>query len=144
MRLTGRFLTIALAASAFYFILYLFLKDFFLYVIGGALGSLVRLFNTETNVILLTFLWVVALTVVTLFYYRLNRKPIKYLFLLLVSILLYVVDFILYFKMNFDSFDRIIIYSNATAMILIKSLVFSLIIHLGDNKVIKDVKNDYF
>jgi hypothetical protein len=139
----NRFLTTALAASALYLFLYLFLNDLFLYVIGGAFGIVVRIFSKQTNVPLLSFLWVVALAVVTLFYYKFNRWAVKYLFLLLVAVLLYVVDFILYAIMSFDTPHRMIVYLNVAAMVLIKSLVLSLIIRLRDDELTKNLKNYY-
>jgi hypothetical protein len=127
MKLTkSRFLITVIAASALYFFLYLFLRDVFIYVVGGAFGTVVRLFSKQTNVSLLTFLWVVALAVVTLFYCKVNNMRVKYLFLLLVAILLYVVDFVLY-DMSYIN-DRMIVYLNVAA-VLIKGFVLALIIN---------------
>jgi hypothetical protein len=125
---TNRFLTTVTAASAFYFFLYLFFNDLFLYVIGGALGIIVRIFSQPTNVTLLVFLWLVVLGVMTLLYYKFNSSPIKYLLLLSVAILLYVVDFALYGTISFDTPDKMIIYLNVAAMVAIKALFLSLII----------------
>lgn len=126
----NRFLVTVIAASALYFFLYLVLNDLFLYAIGGALGIVVKLFSKQTNVPLLIFLWVALLGTATLFYYKFKSRPVKYLFLLLVAALLYVVDFILYDIMSFDTPDRMIILLNIAIMVLIKGLVLSLIIYL--------------
>jgi hypothetical protein len=129
----NRFLVTVIAASALYFFLYWVLNDLFLYAIGGALGIVVRLFSKQTNVPLLIFLWVVLLGVATMFYYKFKNKPVKYLFLFLVAVLLYVVDFILYEIMSFDTPDRTKILLNVAVMVLTKAIVLSLIIHF-ENK----------
>lgn len=129
----NRFLVAVIAASVLYFFLYWFLNDLFLYAIGGALGIVVKVFSKQTNVPLLVCLWVVLLGVATLFYYKFNSRPVKYLFLLLVAVLLYVVDFILYDIMSFDTPDRMIIFLNVAVMVLIKAVVLSLIIYF-ENK----------
>lgn len=125
----NRFLVTVIAISAFYFMLHWLLNDLFLYVIGGALGVVVRLFSKQTNLPLLIFLWLVLLGIASFFYYKFKSRPVKYLFLFLNFILLYVVDFILYEVMNFDTTDRMIIFFNVAAMVLIKGLVLSLIIY---------------
>ena len=125
----NRFLVTVIAISAFYFMLHWFLNDLFLYVIGGALGEVVRLFSKQTNLPLLIFLWLFLLGIATFFYYKFKSRPVKYLFLFLNFILLYVVDFILYEVMNFDTTDRMIIFFNVAAMVLIKGLVLSMIIY---------------
>lgn len=103
----NRFLVTVIATSALYFILHWFLNDLFLYAIGGALGIVVRLFSKQTNLPLLIFLWLVLLGIATFFYYKLKNRPVKYLSLFLTFVLLYVIDFILYEVMNFDTPDRI-------------------------------------
>ena len=115
------------------YFLYWFLNDLFLYAIGGVLGIVVKVFSKQTNVPLLVCLWVVLLGVATLFYYKFNRRSVKYLFLLLVAVLLYVVDFLLYDIMSFDTPDRMIIFLNIAVMVLIKAVVLSLIIYF-ENK----------
>jgi len=125
----NRFLVTVIAASALYFFLYWFVNDLFLYAIGGALGTVVRLFSKQTNVPLLIFLWVVLLGVATVFYYKFKSRPVKYLFLLLVAVLLYVVDFILYDIMSSDTPDRMIILLNVAVVVIIKGLALSLIIY---------------
>jgi len=125
----NRFLVTVIAASVLYFFLYWVLNDLFLYAIGGALGIVVKLFSKQTNVPLLIFLWVALLGIATLFYYKFKSRPVKYLFLLLVAALLYVVDFILYDIMSFDTPDRMIILLNVAVMVLIKGSALSLIIY---------------
>ncbi len=125
----NRFLVTVIAASALYVFLYWLVNDLFLYAIGGALGIVVKLFSKQTNVPLLIFLWIVLLGVATLFYYKFKSSPFKYLFLLLVAVLLYVVDFILYDIMSFDTQDRMIILLNVSVMVLIKGLLLSLIVY---------------
>jgi hypothetical protein len=129
----NRFLITVIAAGALYFFLYWVLNDLFLYAIGGALGIVVRLFSKQTNVPLLIFLWVVLLGVATMLYYKFKNRPVKYLFLFLVAVLLYVVDFILYDMMSFDTPDRAKILLNVAVMVLTKAVALSLIIHF-ENK----------
>jgi len=129
----NRFLIVVIAATALYFFLYWFLNDLFLYAIGGALGIVVRLFSKQTNVSLLVFLWIAILGVAAMFYYKSKSRPIKYILLFLVAILLYVVDFILYDIMSFDTPDRKVILLNVVVMVMIKALVLSLIIYF-ENK----------
>jgi len=129
MILRNRFLITAIVATGFYFFLYWFLNDLFLYAIGGALGIVVRIFSKQANIPLLVFLWVILLGVVITLYYKLKSKPVKYFSLLLAAILLYVVDFILYDIMSFDTPDRSKIFLNVAVMVLIKSVVLSLIIY---------------
>ncbi len=134
MKTKNRFLVTLVSASVLYFLLYWFLNDLFLYAIGGALSVVVRLFNKQTNVPLLIFLWVALLGVATFFYYKFNSRPIKYLFLLLVAVLLYVVDFILYDIVSFDTLDRKVIFLTVAAMVLIKGLVLSLVVYFESKK----------
>ena len=101
----NRLLGALVVTSALYFFLYWSLNDLFLYAIGGALGTVVRLVDKQTNVPLLTCLWLALLGVATWCYYQSSSRPVKYLFLLLVAVLLYVVDFILYILYDIMSFE---------------------------------------
>lgn len=129
----NRFIATVLVATLFYFFLYWLLNDVFLYVIGGGIGAFLKLFSMQAPVSMLIFLWIVLLGIATLFYCKFNSSPIKYLFLLLVAVLLYVVDFIGMGIMKYDSSTRIIIFFYEAAMVLIKGLVLSLIIYFADS-----------
>lgn len=118
-----------LIASAIYLILDLLLHDTFLYIIGGLLGTLLKSFDKQVNLSLLVLLWLVILIASVVAFYRIKNKPLKYFMLVIVVVLLYVVDFIVYNFLNFDREDVKMNYLNTAIMILAKGLILALIIY---------------
>lgn len=129
----NRFLILAVAAFGFYLVLHLILDDLILYVIGGALGTIIKLFNMQVNIPLLVFGWIALLLTCVFFYYRIKNSPTKYLFLLSVIMLLYVVDFILFEMLSFDNQGASFRLFNISVKILIKGLILSSIIYSERN-----------
>ena len=134
--ITKRFSIIALLSVVLYTVLYFFLKDTFLYIIGGALGSFIKLFSQQVNILLLSIMWLGLLLTFIFFYYKTSSKSLRYLFLLLIAILLYLVDFILYRVLNYDTTNVEIRYLNDSILILLKSLFLSFVIYF-DKKISK-------
>jgi hypothetical protein len=129
MRNNNNLSILILIAGGIYLILDLLLHDAFLYIIGGVLGTLLKPFGKQVDLWLLTFLWFVLLIASVIAFYKIRNKPFKYLMLALTIILLYVVDFILYNFLSFDSEDVKTNYLNTVIMILVKGLILALIIY---------------
>lgn len=130
MRNNNKLPVLILVAIGIYLILDLLLHDAFLYIIGGLLGALLKSFDKQVNLSLLIFLWIGLLIASVVAFYKLQNKPLKYLMLVIVAILLYVVDFILYEFLNFDREDVKINYLNTAIMIIAKGLILALIIYV--------------
>lgn len=129
MRNNNKLPILILVASGIYLILDLLLHDAFLYIIGGALGTVLKSFNKQVNLGLLIFLWLALLIASVISFYKIKNKPLKYFMLAVVVIMLYLVDFILYNFLNFGREDVKINYLNTAIMIIVKGLILALIIY---------------
>ena len=142
MRNNNKLTVLILVAIGIYLILDLLLHDTFLYTIGGLLGALLKPFDKQVNLSLLIFLWIGLLISSVVAFYKLQNKPLKYLMLVIVAILLYVVDFILYEFLNFDREDVKINYLNTVIIIIAKGLILALIIYVEiKRKLLKTKEN---
>lgn len=128
MMTRNRFLLLTVVASALYLVLHLLLNDVFLYAIGGAIGVVLKIFSKQVSESLFIFTWIVLLGMSVFFYYRIKSQPIKYLFLLLIFFLMYVIDLVLY-KVVSNAPDTSLRIFNTAVMVLVKGLVLSLIVY---------------
>lgn len=128
MRNNNKLPLLILVASGIYLILDLLFYDAFLYIIGGALGTIIKSFNKQVNLGLLGFLWLILLIVSVVSFYKIKNKLLKYFMLAFVVIMLYLVDFILYNFLNFGREDIKINYLNVAIMVIVKGLILALII----------------
>src|SRR5450432_1227031 len=131
--ITSKFLSIFALSSVVYFILYLLLDDAPLYLIGGGLGAILKSSGKQTNTMLLVFSWIILLAASIFGYFKIGNNPVKYFFLLLIIVLFYVIAFILYNLLNFETTDIKMRYINVGLMILAKSIILSLLIYLRIN-----------
>src|SRR5436190_2190678 len=76
-----------------YLISDLFFNDAFLYLVGGALGTLLKPIGSQKGFYIA---WLLILIGVALLYQKINQSLLKWLILILIWILLYVVDITLY------------------------------------------------
>jgi uncharacterized membrane protein YjjP (DUF1212 family) len=78
----------------------IFFHNAMLYIIGGSVGGTLKeilsAFASKPNDSLVFLIWFVLLVGITVLYYRLQNKPLKYLTVFVVFGLLYVVDFIIF------------------------------------------------
>lgn len=115
--------------SGIYLVFDLFLHDTFLYIIGGALSTLLKSFDKQVNLTILVLLWLALLLASVVVYNKIKNKPFKYLMLAVVAILLYVVDFIIYDLLPYDIVDAKTRYLTIGIMVLTKGIILSLIIY---------------
>ncbi len=111
-----------------YLIVDLFFNDLFLYLVGGALGSLLKVIGLQKS---LFIVWLITLVSVIFLYKKINIYILKWLLLTLISFLLYLVDFLLYkVLLNITSVttnDLHIIFS-----VLIKSSLLTWVYYSGN------------
>ena len=118
-----------LITSGFYFLLDLLLHDAFLYIIGGVLGTLLKSFDKQVNLVLLVLLWLVLLAASIVAFYKISNKSLKYFMLVVVAILLHEGDFILYGLLPYNIVDAKSRYLTIGIMVLTKAIILSLIIY---------------
>lgn len=124
----NRFLVLVAASSVLYLVLHLLLNDVFLYAIGGAIGVVLKMFSKQVSESLFIFTWTVLLGMSVFFYYRIKSQPVKYLFVLLIFFLMYVIDFVLYWVVS-NAPDASLRIFNTAVMVLVKGFVLSLIVY---------------
>lgn len=129
MRNNNKLPILILIASVFYLLLDLLWHDMFLYLIGGILGSLLKSSDRQVSLILLVLLWLALLIGAVVGFYKIGNKPLKYIMLVVVAVLLYVVDFIIYNLLPYDIVDAKSRYLTIGIMVLVKSIILSLIIY---------------
>jgi len=106
------------------------LHDAFLYIIGGVLGTLLKSFDKQVNLVLLVLLWLVLLAASIFAFYKISNKFLKYFFtLVVVAILLHEGDFILYDLLPYNIVDAKSRYLTIGIMVLTKAIILSLIIY---------------
>lgn len=124
----NKFLLLAVAASVLYLVFHLLLNDVFLYAIGGAISVVLKIFSRQVSESLLLFTWIALLGMSIFFYYRIKGQSIKYLFLLLIFFLMYVIDLVLY-KVISNASDASLRIFNTVVMVSVKGLILSLIVY---------------
>lgn len=138
-----RFLLIFSASVVVYFISDYLFNQVMLYVLGGVIwGTFDMLFNIELGLFSGLLIELLTLVGISVLFYRLRNKSLKYFTIILIAGLLYIIDFLL---MNLVSYDpeienRIILDSSFKSGVfmafstLLKSLVLSLIIYFEERK----------
>jgi predicted ferric reductase len=106
-----------------------------LYIVGGIVGGTIKVllkhFSENPNDFMTFSIWLILLINITILFFRLKYKPLKYLILIIIATLLYLFDFILLSITTIDSTDIKKIYSVIAIEILSKSILLSLIIYFG-------------
>jgi uncharacterized membrane protein YjjP (DUF1212 family) len=97
---TKSFLFVLGVSLLVYLLPEIFFHNAMLYIIGGSVGGTLKeilsAFASKPNDSLVFLIWFVLLVGITVLYYRLQNKPLKYLTVFVVFGLLYVVDFIIF------------------------------------------------
>lgn len=143
MKKNKKFITLFVCFFAAYLLPELLFPDAMLYLAGGlvanSLQGILQAFIENSQDSLVLILWALILATFTFLLFIVRNKGLKYIFIALLFILLYFVDFGLF---NFISYDpsipkRIILdtpFKSATfsfLQIISKSLILSLIVYLS-------------
>lgn len=131
---TSNLLKLTVLSCIIYFILYMLLDDVFLYIIGGFFGVILNFLVGQANSNVLILLWSILLVVAVLLYYKSSKRVFKYSILCLTVLLLYLIDFILYDILTFDSTDIKIRYFNISIMIILKGILLASIIYFKNKR----------
>jgi len=136
--ITKRFLSILGASLAVYFISDYFFEDSMLYIMGGAIGGTIyeisKDLGTSLAPYLINLIWIVLLIGVVVLFFRLRNKPLKYLTLVVIAGLLYVVDFLFFSITDIEITDIATRYLSIGIRVLLKSLILTLIVYYGTSQ----------
>ena len=116
-----------------YLISDLFFNDAFLYLVGGAIGTLLKPIGLQKGFYVA---WLLILIGVVLLYQKVNHSLLKWLIIILIWILLYLVDIALY-KILPDIASGTATYLNIGLSVLLKSIFLAWIYYRGNRKNIK-------
>jgi len=119
-------LFIGTITSAIYLIIYLLFNDAPVYIVGGMLGTAIKLTGTSVNLYILVPLWVSLLTLLIVFVRNARNLVLINLTFVLEGILLYVVDFLYYNVVTYGS-NMNMTYLGVAITILLKSIIFTYI-----------------
>jgi hypothetical protein len=131
----NRFFAIFVISLIIYTLPEYFFENAMLYIVGGIVGGTIKVllkhFSENPNDFMTFSIWLILLINITILFFRLKYKPLKYLILIIIATLLYLFDFILLSITTIDSTDIKKIYSVIAIEILSKSILLSLIIYFG-------------
>jgi hypothetical protein len=116
-----------------YLISDLFFNDVFLYLVGGAIGTLLKPVGLQKEFYVA---WLLILIGVVFLYQKVNHSLLKWLILILIWILLYLVDIALY-KILPDITSSTATYLHIGIAALLKSILLAWIYYKGSRKNIK-------
>lgn len=118
-----------------YFISDFFFNDAMLYILGGTFGIVARALALKHMTV---FIWIIFLIGAILLYYYCLNKILKYSSIVLVGVLLYLLDFVLYEIMP-NIRDSKTMYIHLGISILIKSTALILIIYFKNKWLMRSV-----
>lgn len=134
-----KYIIILAVTLVIYFILDVAFKNAALYIIsgvvGGSIGEAFKLIGIKAEVVLISLIWVLILTGLVVAFYKLDNNIPKYLLIVLIAGLLYVIDFsianIPYAETN--NTNQVVLISKIVVgfLVLIKSIILSRIIYTG-------------
>lgn len=145
MKKNRSFIVVFTIIFAIYFLPELLFDDAMLYIVGGLTGALLqealRIFVKSPSNYSVLILWgIILLGFIGLFFWT-KRKYLKYVFILIIALLLYIIDFIYAGIAVYDIYDiqKAEFMDNLFSNIVVfcKSLILSIIIYCG---YIKDYK----
>jgi hypothetical protein len=95
MRPRINFLSVFVISSIIYILFHIFFEDMVIYLIGGIIGSFLKLFSNVVSSVSITIVWIVLIGIFTslVYYFKTN---LNLLFLIIIGLLLYIVDFLMY------------------------------------------------
>lgn len=139
MKINRNLIIIFTIVFAIYFLPELLFDNAMLYIVGGITGALLqevlKIFLKNPSNYLVLILWgVILLGFIGLFFLT-KRKYLKYVFVLLIALLLYIIDFIYAGVPVYDIYDiqKAGFMDNLFSIIVVfcKSLILSIILYYG-------------
>jgi len=129
---TKRFLFVLGASFTLFLLPELFFHNAMLYIVGGMIGGVLQkvlggVFEAQQVDSFFFPVWLILLAGTVFLYYRLQNRTVKYLNIILVFGLLYVVDFMVYEILPNNLKPQLI----TGISVFVKSLVLSLIIYFN-------------
>ena len=139
MKINRSFIIIFTIVFAIYFLPELLFDDAMLYIVGGIIGALLQevlkiFVNSPSNYLVLVLWGIILLGFIGLFFWT-KRKYLKYVFALIIALLLYIIDSIYASVPVYDIYDiqKAGFMDNLFSIIVIlcKSLILSFILYYG-------------
>ena len=137
--MSNKFLIIFVTTFVVYFVLDFVFNNVMLYVVGGiVVGSIEEVFNAigiKAGMALINLIWAALLIGIVILFYRLNSNIWKYILVVFIAVLLYIID-VLVAIIPYDYMPdtkNIIAISNIIigVLVLLKSVILSWIIFKG-------------
>ena len=144
----NKFLLIFAIVFLIYLVPEIFFESTMLYITGGIIGGsiyeVLKYFVKAPSYYLVFSIWILILigTTISLFY-RLINKPLKYLTLIIITALLYIIDFIIMSLVDYDSnIWKSFLFKGFLLFLItfLKSLILSFIIYYGLDYNTKKIK----
>jgi len=132
----NKFISITVVSSIIYFVLNFYLNDFILYIVGGVIGGALNvIFQINSSIIVFT-VWLSLLIGFTVLCYFIRNKFLKICLLILIAMLLYLVDALLYEILG-DITNKEKRHLHISLAILFKSIILSFAIIVGKKKLLQ-------
>jgi hypothetical protein len=142
MKINRSFIIVFTIVFAIYFLPELLFADAMLYIVGGITGALLQeilktFVNSPSNYLVLILWGIILLGFIGLFFLT-KRKYLKYVFALIIVLLLYIIDFV-YAGIPIYDIQKAGFMDNLFSIIVIfcKSLILSFILYYGYIKKLK-------
>lgn len=103
-------------------------------IVGSSIDEIFHFFDKRVSVNQIRLIWALLLIGAVTLFYLLRNKPLRYLTLILIAVLLYVIDFIIYDSLNYDIADTKTRNLTIGITVIAKSIAFSLIFYFGSNE----------
>ncbi len=133
----NKFLIILCISLVIYSLTEYLYENAILYLMGGTIGYLMKQFfkliGIAINDSLFYFVWIALLIGNVYLYFRLQLKPLKFLVLIVISGLFYVIDFLLFSIIKIETIEIQLIYFILGLRIISKSLLLSMVVFWGMN-----------
>ncbi|MCD8413656.1 hypothetical protein [Tenacibaculum finnmarkense] len=122
MKKSNRFFTYFIIFSLVYILIYMLFDEAILYLIGGLIGSFLKIFLVHASPILIGLFWFFFIGLL-IYLLNLTKNNFKFLLIILIGFSLYFLDFIMYSFLVEGYNSEILKYLVA----IVKGLVLSLI-----------------
>lgn len=139
MKINRGFIIVFTILFAIYFLVEVLFDDLMLYIVGGITGALLqeifKIFLINPSNYLVLILWGLILLGFIGLFFGTKRKYLKYVFVLIIALLLYIIDFIYAGVPVYDIYDiqKAGFMDNLFSIIVVfcKSLILSIILYYG-------------
>lgn len=139
---SSKFLIIFGVSLISYFVFDFVLSNILLYVMGGIVGNTLEeglnAVGLKASIELVCLTWITLLLSVVMLYYKIYNKIMKFIFVILIFLLLYVID--TYFGEVLDNLTKdsknVLVVNNIIIafLILVKSVLLSIIVYFDMNR----------